>query len=55
MQLFLTVTVLAIAVVYAVWRLKQAFSRPKSPCDGCSGCILSEQQKKNKEKFCQKK
>ena len=40
MQLLLTLLILAVSMIYAGWRIRQAFTSKEDPCATCTGCAL---------------
>ncbi len=50
MQTLLALIVVALSIVYALWRGYAAFRLSNDPCYGCGGCALKVQKEKKKNK-----
>ena len=47
--------IVAVAVGYAVWRVRQLWLGKSNPCAGCDGCALKPQKKQDCDKKTNKK
>lgn len=58
MQLFLVFLIVAVALVYALWRVVSTWKSASDPCYGCDGCALSPKVRKtrmNAKRLCEDK